>query len=137
MNGGGDAECGQNIWVRKVDKMAIDKNSESNNKAAEGEETSTPAKTVGTVEALEDKTNQNPNTNGGDEKEDVEYRYINLGAKNTASMKPGERIIVYTPGGGGWGAEGGASEVKEMKDPKHAWRGGSIAERQNTAEASV
>ena len=32
----------------------------------------------------------------------IEYRYINLGAKNTASMRPGERIIIHTPGGGGW-----------------------------------
>ncbi|KAF2773642.1 hypothetical protein EJ03DRAFT_387045 [Teratosphaeria nubilosa] len=33
----------------------------------------------------------------------VWYRYINMGGKNTAAMQAGERIIVMTPGGGGWG----------------------------------
>ena len=34
-----------------------------------------------------------------------QYRssYRNLGGKNTAAMKPGERIIISTPGGGGYG----------------------------------
>lgn len=38
-----------------------------------------------------------------DEKGQVKERVINLGGKNTAHMKPGERIIVCTPGGGGYG----------------------------------
>jgi len=75
--------------------------------------------------------------NNGDA--DKEERYINLGAKNTASMKPGERIIVMTPGGGGWGEPGKASQSKqhEREDPKHGWRGGSVASRQAEAEASA
>jgi len=68
-----------------------------------------------------------------------EVRYINLGAKNTAAMKAGERIIVMTPGGGGWGPVGKDSESRqhERQDPKHSWRGGSIAGRQADAEASA
>ncbi|KAI9816679.1 MAG: hypothetical protein M1826_001753 [Phylliscum demangeonii] len=65
LQGGGDAACGRNIWVRKV---------------------------------------QRPGTDQWDDRE------INLGAKNTASMKPGERIIISTPGGGGWGESGGMKE---------------------------
>lgn len=104
MEGGGDAACGLNIWARKVDKAAIDENSDSNK------------------------------PNG---KEEAEYRYINLGAKNTAAMKPGERIIIHTPGGGGWGKEGDEAKVEDKKDPRGAWKGGSIAGRQSTAEASA
>jgi 5-oxoprolinase (ATP-hydrolysing) len=104
MNGGGDAACGLNIWVRKVDKKNVDENSDSVEKDGEEEE---------------------------------QFRYINLGAKNTASMRPGERIIIHTPGGGGWGKEGDEESVKSEKDPKGAWIGGSIAGRQSTAEASA
>ncbi|KAH8803506.1 5-oxoprolinase [Xylogone sp. PMI_703] len=35
---------------------------------------------------------------------------VSLGAKATAKMKSGDRIIIYTPGGGGWGAEEGKEE---------------------------
>ena len=71
--------------------------------------------------------------------EHEEERRINLGAKNTASMKPGERIIIYTPGGGGWGAEGGEKKSlarQGQKDPKHAWRGGSLASHIYTQETA-
>jgi hypothetical protein len=46
-------------------------------------------------------------------------------------MKAGERIIVCTPGGGGWGkVEDRRDANKEQrKDPKHAWRGGSHESR--------
>jgi 5-oxoprolinase (ATP-hydrolysing) len=30
-------------------------------------------------------------------------RIINLGGKNTAMMDAGDRIVVQSPGGGGWG----------------------------------
>jgi len=103
--GGEDAQCGLNIWVRKV-------------------ETSNPERS--------DKL-----LNGSDEKvEDAVYeeRRINLGGKNTAAMKAGERIIICTPGGGGWGKVGDAKDEKpRVKDPKHAWRGGSYASREETA----
>ena len=66
-----------------------------------------------------------------------EYRYINMGGKNTAAMAPGERIIVNTPGGGGWGKRGGESKAQQSKDPRQAWKQGSIAQRQSEAEASA
>ncbi|KAF2495463.1 hypothetical protein BU16DRAFT_510295 [Lophium mytilinum] len=73
----------------------------------------------------------------GEEGKAQEYRYISLGGKNTASMTPGERIIINTPGGGGWGKEGGESRVVKQKDPMEGWRKGSLAERQSVAEASA
>lgn len=106
LGGGGDAQCGLNVWVRKVpksDEFADDK-AEDGKKVVE---------------------------------EEVEYRYINMGGKNTASMQAGERIIINTPGGGGWGKVGEESKVVKGKDPKHAWRQGSVALRQSEAEAST
>lgn len=123
MNGGGDAACGLNIWVRKVDRKSIDKNSDSK-RPAEPTDQDTPS----AVSELEKKV---------EEESDAEFRFINLGGKNTAAMRPGERIIIHTPGGGGWGKEGEEEAVKKEKDPRGGWIGGSIAGRQSTAEASA
>lgn len=93
--GGEDAECGLNIWVRKVEvgrsKLGM---------------------------ANEDAT---------------EERRINLGAKNTAAMKPGERIIVHTPGGGGWGRVGDGKSVGSQRKDKPFRAGGSWQNREDLA----
>ena len=94
LEGGEDAACGLNTWVRKV-KTRDDK----------GEDV-------------------------------VVERRINLGGKNTASMQAGERIIVETPGGGGWGKVGEESKVVKEKDPQEAWRKGSLAARLETQETN-
>lgn len=65
-----------------------------------------------------------------------EKRSINLGGKNTAAMKPGERIVIYTPGGGGYGEASEGRKVKNVRDPRHAWRGGSLASRIATQESN-
>ncbi|KAI9810405.1 MAG: hypothetical protein M1827_006291 [Pycnora praestabilis] len=83
LNGGEDAQCGSNIWVRKVQKGGR-----------------------------------------GKDREEWEDRMISMGGKNTASMQKGERIIVNTPGGGGWGKVGGESKARKGLDPKHFWRHG-------------
>lgn len=104
--GGEDASCGLNVWVRKV-------------KISNPEE-----------------SNKQLSLHKSEVEEGVyEERRINLGGKNTAAMKAGERIIVYTPGGGGWGKVGDRKEVNKEKsqDSKHAWRGGSHASREETA----
>ncbi|KAK5710654.1 hypothetical protein LTR17_018758 [Elasticomyces elasticus] len=113
LEGGEDASCGMNVWVRKVPKLeGSDADDAKPDKQANGDTKATPAQ---------------------------EYRHINLGGKNTASMQAGERIIVMTPGGGGWGPVGKGSESRqhERQDPKHSWRGGSVASRQAEAEASA
>ncbi|KAK4614184.1 hypothetical protein CLAFUW4_09067 [Fulvia fulva] len=108
--GGEDASCGHNTWVRKVPKV---KGSDA-----------------------ETKPQTNSDVNGG-EQQDYEELHVSLGAKNTASMQPGERIIVKTPGGGGWGPVGKGSEHRQSEDPKKAWKGGSVASRQAEGEASA
>ncbi|KAH8910975.1 hydantoinase B/oxoprolinase [Coniochaeta sp. PMI_546] len=111
MAGGEDAECGKNLWVRKVQKASW--------------ETSLKRLTNG---------------KGGEAKEDeaeaeLEYeeRYINLGAKNSAPMKPGDRIIINTPGGGGWGAVGAEKTDRRKADPTHGWRKGTHGAREDMA----
>ena len=108
LEGGEDAQCGLNIWVRKV-------------------ETSNAARSDRLL---------NGDGDGDTKKEEVvwEERRINLGGKNTAAMQAGERIIINTPGGGGWGKVGEKKDVEvRERDPKHAWRGGSYASREETA----
>ncbi|KAL6415170.1 5-oxoprolinase [Ilyonectria robusta] len=102
LNGGGDGECGLNLWVRKVEKT----NWETSLKRFHNED-------------------------GGET--EYEERHINLGAKNSAAMKAGDRIIVCTPGGGGWGAEGTKSVAKHQINPTEAWRKGSGAAREEAA----
>ncbi|OAP65469.1 hypothetical protein AYL99_01441 [Fonsecaea erecta] len=108
LHGGGDAQCGKNIWVRRIKKE------ESRGLGGEHE-------------------------GKRRESEDVdEYveRYINLGAKNTASMQPGERIIVMTPGGGGYGKAGKESQVQLKEDYEKHWKKGSLASRLAEWESS-
>ncbi|EXJ60174.1 5-oxoprolinase (ATP-hydrolysing) [Cladophialophora yegresii CBS 114405] len=95
LHGGGDAQCGKNIWVRKVKKRRDD---------------------------------------GGEE--EYEKRFISMGAKNTASMQPGERIIVMTPGGGGYGKPGEKSQVDLKEDFEKHWKKGSLASRLAEWESS-
>lgn len=109
MAGGEDGECGLNLWMRKVKKRV-------------------PKSEVGSAD---------------EENEEVVYRAINLGGKNTASMQPGERIVVYTPGGGGYGKveekgklHEGVVQARAVVDHKLAWKGGSIAQREVTAESN-
>ncbi|KAJ5802249.1 uncharacterized protein N7503_004699 [Penicillium pulvis] len=91
LEGGEDAKCGQNLWVRLVQRP-------------DGE---------------------------------WEERVINLGGKNSVQMQPGERIIIQTPGGGGWGRVGDQHKLLHPKDARLGWRGGSIANREATQGASM
>ncbi|KHN96926.1 Hydantoinase B/oxoprolinase [Metarhizium album ARSEF 1941] len=107
MNGGEDGECGLNLWVRSVEKTDWEKSL---------------------------KQFREPHA-GNRETEEAEYeeRYINMGAKNSAAMKAGDRIIVCTPGGGGWGVPGLKSRVRDQVDHKENWKKGSGATREDTA----
>lgn len=126
LEGGEDAECGLNIWVRRVEHSDENADSATGDSDQNGDAESSVV--------VEDEKPLQPESKA--EKDD-EYRFINMGAKNTASMKKGERIIVMTPGGGGWGRPGSESKAVKKPDPKHAWRQGSVATRQAEAEASA
>lgn len=111
--GGEDAQCGLNIWARKVEKASWEKQ----------------------LKRLKAGNSSTSNGDHKDEDDDVEYeeRHINLGAKNSAPMKPGDRIIINTPGGGGWGKVGQEKAHRKAADPTQAWRKGSHAAREDTA----
>lgn len=116
--GGADAQCGMNVWVRKVEKAG---RARAGGGKASGHEADRANRSTGKGEAREEAGS--------------EERRINLGGKNTAAMKAGERIIVMTPGGGGWGTAGGESKAvqkgkEKEQDHQAAWKGGSWAARQ-------
>ncbi|KAH8820974.1 Hydantoinase B/oxoprolinase-domain-containing protein [Xylogone sp. PMI_703] len=105
LDGGQDAECGLNLWVKQV-------------------------------EITDPKRSDKQLREGKSDQDAVVYeeRRINLGGKNSAAMKPGERIIIRTPGGGGWGPAGEKrEEAPKAVDPKHSWKGGSYHSREETA----
>lgn len=146
LEGGEDAQCGMNVWVRKVARSAGGgssgasdassngaKGARSNGAKSASSTNSAATATANVTNATAAKDDNNTNTH--------ETRLINLGGKNTAAMQPGERIIIMTPGGGGWGRAGAESVAAaaraKTQDPRHAWRGGSVAARQSMAEASA
>lgn len=79
------------------------------------------------------------------DQEDGTVRTINLGGKATANMNAGDRIIVLTPGGGGYGRDPSRVEEKKLfgafkigdkfANSASARTNGSVAER-NAAAAS-
>ncbi|KAG2414843.1 5-oxoprolinase [Aspergillus terreus] len=47
-----------------------------------------------------------------------EWRWVNMGAKNMVRMEAGDRCVIHTPGGGGWGSvcvNGSAEHANGMK----------------------
>jgi 5-oxoprolinase (ATP-hydrolysing) len=103
LKGGEDGQPGLNLWVKKVEKMTWENSLEALHGSGEAKEV------------------------------EVEERHINLGAKNSAPMKAGDRIIIYTPGGGGWGPHGSEEVAREREDPTRAWKKGSGAAREDAS----
>ncbi|KAI8924480.1 Hydantoinase B/oxoprolinase-domain-containing protein [Entophlyctis helioformis] len=75
LDGGEDGKSGSNILMRLV----------ANDSVAS---TATPSTTTATTTASEDGRL---------------YRVLNFGGKNATVVKPGDRLRIETPGGGGWG----------------------------------
>ena len=104
LNGGSDGACGLNLWVRKVEKTDWERSLRG--------------------------------IHGGEEEageKEYEEREINLGAKNSAAMEAGDRIIICTPGGGGWGKKGEESKARKRDDHTEGWKKGSGAARDDIA----
>lgn len=105
--GGEAAARGLNLWVRQVEKPNWNR----------------------ALARIHDGT--------ADEDEDrgIEYeeRRISLGGKNSAAMKAGDRIIICTPGGGGWGPRSRESTATRRTDPTGGWKKGTGAAREAAA----
>ncbi|GAA5831347.1 hypothetical protein JCM5353_008565 [Sporobolomyces roseus] len=67
----------------------------------------------------------------GDLKEGAGPRAINLGPRNTVKFGQGDRFVLHSPGGGGWGVSGSEKREEDKKSEKSTFRGimGSLAER--------
>jgi 5-oxoprolinase (ATP-hydrolysing) len=62
-------------------------------------------------------------------------RRINIGGKATVAFDTNDRLIINTPGGGGWGVPGSADPVTQVNE-RILWEArGSLAERAS-AEAA-
>lgn len=109
--GGEDAACGLNVWVRQVEKASWE------------------------TQLRRLKQGKNSKLEEAEGKEGVVYeeRHVNLGAKNSAPMKAGDRIIINTPGGGGWGKVGEAKKHRKAADPTQSWRKGTHAAREEAS----
>ncbi|KAL1619948.1 hypothetical protein SLS56_009915 [Neofusicoccum ribis] len=57
--------------------------------------------------------------------EGYEERWVNMGPKNMIAMAAGDRCVIYTPGGGGWGAEPGTGY-----EPNTAGRDAAVGARE-------
>lgn len=67
-----------------------------------------------------------------DPKQPLQPRKINIGGKATVFMGKGDRLLIETPGAGGWGVPEEV-EREEQEDHSHvkAWAArGSLAERE-------
>ncbi|OAA57373.1 Hydantoinase B/oxoprolinase [Niveomyces insectorum RCEF 264] len=119
--GGEPGECGLNLWVRRVEKTNWE----------------VALKRLGPDGKLtvthEGSGSGNGSAENNDDDVEMEERQINLGAKNSAPMEAGDRIIVCTPGGGGWGPPGKAKAVTAPADPQLGWRKGTHGAREDTA----
>lgn len=51
---------------------------------------------------------------------DAKYTVINLGGSNQCVMHAGDRIVINTPGGGGYGASGSQAKEDGKKDKEQA-----------------
>ncbi|KAG2346564.1 Hydantoinase B/oxoprolinase [Suillus weaverae] len=61
--------------------------------------------------------------------EDMRPRHINIGGKATVFMGKGDRLLIETPGGGGWGRPD-EGQLETTDENKHPWEArGSFAER--------
>lgn len=60
---------------------------------------------------------------------DTVVRKINLGGKATIKMGTGDRIMILTPGGGGWGKEGGEQNLVGKEGFNRGDSRGSVKER--------
>jgi len=66
-------------------------------------------------------------------------RRLNLGGKNTVSVEPGDRLVIHTPGGGGYGPPNGDARAtaKRTAPVRTSIRdGGSVAEYNRLQESA-
>lgn len=74
------------------------------------------------------------------QKKKGEYAVVSLGGKNTVQMRAGDRVVIKTPGGGGFGDKKERQGVKDNAAVGETFiprASGSVAQRLATAETSA
>jgi 5-oxoprolinase (ATP-hydrolysing) len=85
--------------------------------------------TMGRNTWIKQRRSENGDIPEEDSNEDLGPRHINIGGKATVFMGKGDRLLIETPGGGGWG-EPEEGQLYTNQEYKHAWEArGSFAER--------
>ncbi|KAL4760208.1 Hydantoinase B/oxoprolinase-domain-containing protein [Aspergillus foveolatus] len=69
-----------------------------------------------------------------------QWRWVNMGAKNMVRMQPGDRCVIHTPGGGGWGnsglSKGNSKEDVPRVQQQYLRASGSVSAYAAAQEAS-
>lgn len=102
MHGGEPGACGINHWARLVP-------------AEKDEEVKASDEPLAKEKPLAKKARK------------AKYTIINLGGSNQCTMNAGDRIIINTPGGGGYGQAGEAKSTEDRDLPTQPRATGSLA----------
>ncbi|EIW75632.1 Hydantoinase B oxoprolinase [Coniophora puteana RWD-64-598 SS2] len=115
--GGHPAQMGRNTWIKQ--RRAADGDLPTSRSEAESVANDT-SKNI-EEKAIADLAAQ----------DDTGPRHINVGGKATLMMGRGDRLLIETPGGGGWGVPSADKERMEKEEGyRHGWEPrGSLAER--------
>jgi len=145
MQGGGSGAPGRNTWIKRervhnedADKgpghATIRPDPKANQDAAPDEPLAPDLATLGKgPEELGFADLPQTKGRGGVSNADSTQRTINIGGKATLWMGAGDRLVIETPGGGGWGVPSavGGHENAQADQTKHGWEArGSVADRE-------
>lgn len=142
MHGGADGATGRNTWIKRektledgADSSAhpIRPDPNANQDAAPDEPLAPDLGALGKgPEDLEFRDIPRSARHGESSAATYTTREINVGGKATLWMGPGDKLVIETPGGGGWGAPKEARGLDKLDlGHTHGWEArGSIAERE-------
>jgi N-methylhydantoinase B/oxoprolinase/acetone carboxylase alpha subunit len=134
MYGGGDGASGRNTWIKRETAQqgspSIKPDGAANRDAAPDEPLAPDMQVLGKgPEDLE--FGDIPRSKG----RETNIREINVGGKATLWMGTGDKLIIETPGGGGWGVPNHAAPADVSVQGKLPWEArGSVAERERIQE---
>ena len=132
MHGGHDGATGRNTWIKRERQVVQDDGHEikpdvnTNRDAAPDEPLAPDLKALGkTPEELE--FGDIPRSKG----QEFTMREINVGGKATLWMGAGDKLVIETPGGGGWGVVKDAEGGTQAHESALRWEArGSVADRE-------
>lgn len=124
MAGGAAGERGQNLWFRRRREPSAQDAEDSN---SNGDKSAANAQIPGIKESNGQKAGEGREEGGDGWFSSTDYDVINLGGSNQCTMHAGDRIVICTPGGGGYGPAD-ADPATAGKGAKHIPRAqGSLA----------